>query len=63
MTVDQITISFGPDRVEDSSLFEWLSAEEMNEGIGGEPDDLEHETPDRLMPPATPSWPRIYPGL
>ena len=64
MTVDQSLIPVALDRGEASSRFEWLSAEDINEAVGGEAGDDAETAPGSLVtPPAFPVWPRVYPGL
>jgi hypothetical protein len=64
MTVDQSLTPFALDRGEALSRFEWLSADDINEALGGEPDDGADSVSGSLMPPpAFPAWPRVYPGL
>jgi len=64
MTVDQNSTPFAPDRGEVSSRFEWLSAEEISAGPGGKPQDHADSLSGLVMPsPASPTWPRVYPGL
>jgi hypothetical protein len=64
MTIDQSLTSFAPDRGEASSRFEWLPTEEIGGTFSGGPDDHADTVPQPLIPPsASPTWPRVYPGL
>jgi hypothetical protein len=64
MTVDQNVLRIAPDSGEASSVFGWLSAEDINEALDEEPDDRARTVPGSLMAlPASPAWPRVYPGL
>jgi hypothetical protein len=64
MRVDQNSIPFAPDNGDASSRFGWLSAEEISAGPGGEPEDHADSVSGLVMPsPASPIWPRVYPGL
>ena len=64
MTVDQSLTPVSPDRGDVSSRFGFLSAEDINEALGGEADDFASPAPALLIAPtAFPAWPRVYPGL
>jgi hypothetical protein len=64
MTIDQSLTSFAPDRWEASSRFGWLRTEEIGETFSGGPDDQAEALPQPLVSPsASPTWPRVYPGL
>ena len=64
MTVDQSLTRFAFDRGEASSRFGFLSAEEIDEALGAEPDnDAEPVSGSLPPPPVVPVWPRVYPGL
>ena len=64
MTVDQSVTPFAPDSGEALSRFGFLSAEDINEALGGEADDFASPAPASLIAPtAFPAWPRVYPGL
>ena len=64
MTVDQSLTSVAPESGEASSRFGFLSAEDINEALGGEADDFADTAPAPLIAPtAFPAWPRVYPGL
>jgi hypothetical protein len=64
MTVDQSLTPVAPESGEASSRFGFLSAEDINEALGGEADDFASPAPASLIAPtAFPAWPRVYPGL
>lgn len=64
MTVDQSLTPFTSDRGAISSRPGWLSAEDINEALGGEPDNHAETVPGPMTAlPAFPVWPRVYPGL
>jgi hypothetical protein len=63
MTVDQNAIPLAPDSGEASTRFEWLSAEEINAGPGEPEDHADFVSGLLTPPPASPTWPRVYPGL
>jgi hypothetical protein len=63
MTTDQSLTSFALDGGEAQFWFGWLSAEEINEALGGEPDNHGQTAPGPSMLPTFPTWPRVYPGL
>jgi len=64
MTVDQSVTPFAPDSGEALSRFGFLSAEDINEAPDAELDDRAETVPGSLMGlTASPTWPRVYPGL
>ncbi len=64
MTVDRCSTRFAPDRGEASSRFGWLTAQEIDEAVGGKADDGGDVVSGALAPPPVyPAWPRVYPGL
>jgi hypothetical protein len=63
MTVDQSLTPSALGGGEPRFQSGWLSAEEINEALGGEPDDDAESVPGPSMPPTFPNWPRVYPGL
>jgi hypothetical protein len=64
MMLDQTLDSPAPDRGEVASRFGWLSAEEIDGAFGAEPEGHADATPkSSMLPPAFPTWPRVYPGL
>jgi hypothetical protein len=64
MTVDQSVTPLALNSGEASSRFGWLSAEDIDEALGAEPDnDAEAIAGSLMPPPAFPAWPRVYPGL
>jgi hypothetical protein len=64
MTVDQSSTSFALDRGEVSFRFGWLSVEKISGTRSGEAEEGAEAASGHLMPPpASPIWPRVYPGL
>ena len=64
MTIDQSLNPVALERREASSRFGWLSVEEVSKAFAEEPAGHAEAAPGPLMPPpASPIWPRVYPGL